>query len=432
MEYQLRREEIAQGVHFSWINDPKFKHNRISVNLAVRLEEGKTANRAVVPYILRQGYRDCPDFTQLNKKLADLYGAALEAGVDKFADYQVLSLGIVGIDDRFALEGEPLTRELAQLLADVLLAPNLAEGAFPQQETALERSFLIDTIEAEINDKRTYAILRCKEEMCRGEGVAIKKYGTRQEAEGITPDSAAAAYWDLLRHAQIEVLFVGSGNPEAAREIFAQRFSHCFAHCLKPGERRPIRVLPSCARPQQGEVKVVEEPMEVKQGKLVLGFRVEGAQSYEQMNAQRLAVALLGGTPMSLLFRTVREKYSLCYYCAARYDRNTGLMLVDSGVERQNAAKAREEILRQIEEMKAGNFTDKDILETQMILKTALKATTDSLSAMESWYLTQILGQTRVSPNREIQLCQQVTRQDMIDAINRVKLDTVYTLVPAE
>lgn len=54
-------------------------------------------------------------------------------------------------------------------------------------------------------------------------------------------------------------------------------------------------------------------------------------------------VAMFGGTPFSRLFVNVREKLSLCYYCAARFDRITGIMLVDSGVEAQNREKAQAE-----------------------------------------------------------------------------------------
>ena len=41
MEYPLIRECIANGVYFSSITDKKFKHNRISVNLIVKLDREK-------------------------------------------------------------------------------------------------------------------------------------------------------------------------------------------------------------------------------------------------------------------------------------------------------------------------------------------------------------------------------------------------------
>ena len=95
MSYPLVRECIAPGVYFSAITDKKFKHNRMSVNLIAKLDRQKVTGRAVVPFILRQGSKNCPDFTQLNKRLCDLYGASLGAGVDKFGEYQIIALVMI-------------------------------------------------------------------------------------------------------------------------------------------------------------------------------------------------------------------------------------------------------------------------------------------------------------------------------------------------
>ena len=115
------REYIAEGVSFIAIQDPKFKHNRLSLSMIMPLEEGKLSERAIVPYILRQGTRKYPDVTKINERLSDLYGASLEASVEKFGAYQLLNIGMVGIDSRFAFEGEDMVCELANQLADILL-----------------------------------------------------------------------------------------------------------------------------------------------------------------------------------------------------------------------------------------------------------------------------------------------------------------------
>ena len=199
MSYPLVRECIAPGVYFSAITDKKFKHNRMSVNLIAKLDRQKVTGRAVVPFILRQGSKNCPDFTQLNKRLCDLYGASLGAGVDKFGEYQIIALGMIGVDSRFTLQGEDMVRACAGLLAEILLQPNITDGKFDKKNTELEKQNLLDTIQAEINDKRTYAWIRCRDVMCQGEGCAIKKYGYKEDAEKITPESAAAAYVRGLR-----------------------------------------------------------------------------------------------------------------------------------------------------------------------------------------------------------------------------------------
>ena len=174
MSYPLVRECIAPGVYFSAITDKKFKHNRMSVNLIAKLDRQKVTGRAVVPFILRQGSKNCPDFTQLNKRLCDLYGASLGAGVDKFGEYQIIALGMIGVDSRFTLQGEDMVRACAGLLAEILLEPNITDGKFDKKNTELEKQNLLDTIQAEINDKRTYAWIRCRDVM-PGRGLRHQK-----------------------------------------------------------------------------------------------------------------------------------------------------------------------------------------------------------------------------------------------------------------
>lgn len=424
MEYPLIRECIANGVYFSSITDKKFKHNRISVNLIVKLDREKVTDRAVVPFILRQGSKNCPDFTDLNKKLCDLYGASLDAGVDKIGEYQMITLGIIGVDNRFALSGEDMVQECTRMLCEIVLEPDITDGKFNAKNTELEKQYLLETISSEINDKRTYANIRCKDIMCKDEACAIKKYGYAEDAQKITPESAAKAYQELIETAQVEIMFEGCGDPNAAKEIFRKKFAEI--------TRNPISIAKCNTRPQQGEVKQVVEKMDVKQGKLVMGFRVENMDSYTKMNAERVAIGLFGGTASSFLFKNVREKMSLCYYCSSQYDRHTGIMMVYSGVEAVNAQKAKEAIIAQLEMMQRGDFSEKDLEETKLFFKTALKATGDSLGAMDSWYLAQIMGGTEVSPDMEIELCSKVTKQDVIDAVNCVKLDTVYMLMPQD
>lgn len=49
MNDSIKRKKIGEGVFFTAITDPKFKSNRISVNLLLPLEEETAANRAIVP-----------------------------------------------------------------------------------------------------------------------------------------------------------------------------------------------------------------------------------------------------------------------------------------------------------------------------------------------------------------------------------------------
>lgn len=127
MNRMLSREPVGQGVFFSSVSDPKFKHNRISVRWIMPLEEESASANALVPFLLRKGCRSCPDFTQLEERLCGLYGASLGADTSKFGGYQMMGVWIQSIDNRFAIDGMDIAGESARLLADIAFDPKMGE-----------------------------------------------------------------------------------------------------------------------------------------------------------------------------------------------------------------------------------------------------------------------------------------------------------------
>lgn len=421
---KLTRAPIGQDVYFSSVADPKFKHNRISVNFVMPLARETASDNAVVPFILRKGCRSCPDFTSLNARLAELYGAELDVDVTKFGGWQVVELSLKGLDNRFALDGEDVTEKCAELIADIALDPKLQDGLFDRTDVELEKQYLIDTIEAEINEKRTYALARCLQVMCEGEPVAVRRYGDRESAQAVTRRSAAGAYKRIVEGGRVEVLFIGSGKHERAKRLFEKRFADM--------RRSPLQLPALQIRTAAGKAGEEVERMELSQSKLVMGMRTGSAATVREINARRVFSALFGGTPFSKLFLNVREKLSLCYYCASRYDVTTGLLFVDSGVEAENKQKAQEEVMVQLKAVQDGGFTPEELANTKLLMKNSVISSGDSLTGLEGWYLSQILRGQDYSPMQDCEMLEQITREEVVEAARAVTLDTVYFLTGTE
>ena len=130
-----------------------------------------------------------------------------------------------------------------------------------------------------------------------------------------------------------------------------------------------------------------------------MGFRVN-AQTPEEIDQVRLMSMLYGGATRSKLFINVREKLSLCYYCSSRFDRTKGILYVNSGVEFANVKRAEDEILRQLEEIRGGNFTDEELSETKMMIADSFRTVNDSPASMETWYLGQLFLIPKLRPKR--------------------------------
>ena len=59
----------------------------------------------------------------------------------------------------------------------------------------------------------------------------------------------------------------------------------------------------------------------------------------------------------SKLFINVREKLSLCYYCSMVSHYVKGLFIITAGINACDKEKAQEAILKQLDDMKKGDFS---------------------------------------------------------------------------
>jgi predicted Zn-dependent peptidase len=420
----INRQQICEGVHFSSVPDSRFKTGRITAAFLLPLTGETAAANAILPYLLCRSCREYPDFTALNRKLSELYGAALYADVHKVGEVQMLCLSAVGIDDRYALDNQSVSRELTSLLCSVLFDPALENGVFRSEDIKQEKRQLIERIDAEYNDKRSYAKMRCEELMCQEEAFGVSVYGKREQVEQLTAQEIVDAWRRALRCARIELIMLGNSDPKQAKEVFSQAFSRI-------EREQPAKCSTEVVR-SADEVHEYNDSMDVAQAKLVIGFRAGTASPDEDVMATRLMTALYGGTPHSKLFLNVREKMSLCYYCSSQYDRYKGIIMVGSGVEQQNIEKARKEILHQLEEVQNGNFDDNDLESAKMSVANSFRSVADYLGGLEYWYLCQTLEGAMCTPEQSAENITKVTRQQVIDAAKKVTLDTVYTLTGQE
>ncbi len=420
MPINYSREKIADGIHFSTIINERFKLNSIAIHLVTELSQEKASLNAVVPMVLCDTNAKLPTLTDFNKKLNSLYGAALGGRYTKYGDVQSLFLAGSGINDRYAFDGERVTEELASIISDCLTDPHLENGVFYEKDFALKKQELLDAIDAEINEKRSYAFKRANLRIYEGEPAAFTCSGDREQAEKLTAASAFEQYRNLLKTAQIEVFFIGSEPNDSCKKLLTDT--------LLKIDRNYGGDVTSKKSPLKSEVCRVTEPHDVAQSKMVMAFKTD----FDNLAAMQLMNAVYGGTPFSKLFMNVREKLSLCYYCSSGYNGRKGVLYVDSGIEHANAKKAEEEIINQLEAMKKGDFTDDELENARETLLNGLKGVNDNLTAIGGWYLERVCGGEIFSPEEQIERIKRVTREEIIAAANSLKLDTVYVLTGKE
>ena len=420
MPEQMQIGELAPGVQGCLIPSARFKTTRVSLTFYLPLDAGTVSGYAMLPYLLSRSTAAYPDSRSLNARLDTLYGAAVFADADKLGDLQVLRLGISFIDDRYAPVGEAPADACSALLRDLVFAPAADEGGFLAQNFQKEQRLFLERIDGELNDKRTYAKSRCEAAMCADEPYGVPKYGTRKDAEALTRARVYDLWKELLRTAFVRVQVISSAP---AGDIFA-RFRDAFGAL----DRAPASLPQAAVTAARQEAQTVTERLSVAQGKLVLGFRTVQAGSDADTIPLMVFSDLFGGGPYSRLFANVREKLSLCYYCAARVNRRKGILLVDSGVEFANMQKAEEEILRQFGIMQRGEFSAEELDASKRSLADSARSVLDAQSATDRWYADRAFEAQPLSPEEFAAHVESVTAAHVTAAAQGFSLDTVYQL----
>ncbi len=417
MSASYKRTQISDSIRLHTVIDPKFKQNTIEVRFFLPLDPKRAAGIALASSLLTTSCRKYPSITALNRKMNLLYGGVAAMDVSKLGDYQVISARFSAISNRYALGGENILSQLLELLCDCLFDPNLEDGVFSKTETAIKTKDLLDTIEADINNKRGYALRQCARLAFDGEPSAYPSCGTKENVLALTPQDIYDAYCYLLHHAAIEIFFVAPEEAPQVQLTLAEAFSKI--------ERTAIPA-PSFTSPSPLKSVPAEqtESLPVAQCKMVFAFKSDCTDDY----AMRMLDTMYGQTPFSLLFANVREKLSLCYYCASSYAETKRTLFVDCGVEKANIGKARKEILRQLKALQDGDFSDELLENTRLYIDNSIKGTGDSPSSYIRWYFTCLMRNKIISTEESVAAYQAITRERIIAAARSLKLDSVYIM----
>ena len=418
---QVTRRELFPGVWLRTVHTNKFKSSYLSLTLLAPLDRRTAGANALIPEVLRRGTAVHPDMESLSAALDELYGGAIEPVVRKKGETQCVGFVASFLDDAYALKGEKILEPAAELLGELLLKPYTRDGVFCPDYTAGEKANLIDRIRAQVNDKRTYAVQRMVQEMCRYEAFGVDKLGDEVSVSAITPESLWAQYQELLCTAQVEVYYCGSAQHDRVEAALKSALSGL---PVKEERRDPSCDVRVTAGP---EPILTEETMDVTQGKLALGFRTGGLTCWEEeFPALYLATAVFGGTTLSKLFMNVREKLSLCYYASATLEKMKGLVLVSSGIEFDKYQTAKDEILAQLEAVKRGEIETWELEGSRRTLVGACMATLDDQSRQEEFWLGQAAAGLEESPEAFAARLEGVTREQVAAAAQRLELDTIY------
>jgi predicted Zn-dependent peptidase len=430
LDGEFRRYQLSQGARLYVRPTQKFKTVTVRVFLQQPLRVESVSLNALIPRVLRRGTVSCPSMRDLAVRLEELYGARLLSEVTKLGDRQVLVFGIdvVGASYlgglRSAGDGPSLLDSGISLLNEVLTSPALRDGLFRQEVVEQEKDALSRQVRALINDKTQYSVVRCVEEMFKGEPFALHALGRLEGLKDVTPEGLFGHYSALFSESPADIFVVGDVDPADLKELLEGRLTFL--------ARGPASVPSRPAGLVGHEPREIIEHEQVSQGKLTMGYRTGITLCEDEYYPLLMFEGILGAFPHSKLFTNVRERMSLAYYAQTTLDNSKGIMLIIAGVAPENYGKVVRTIKEQIELVREGEFSDFEIEATRRAIAHKIKSSEDSPSGQIAVFYERVLAGMPEPASLRLKKLEAVTREQVIKAAARAELDTIHFLSPPE
>ena len=421
MNWVSEKHQINENVELTSFKTDKFKTAVLKLSMIAPASNNRreSARFALLVNLLRSGTEKYPEKEDIIKRLNELYDASCSIGGYASGDNRILEISSEMLDERFSL-GESIFDGVAEIMDQMLFHSRIAEdGYFSADTVKREKNVICDKLRSEKNNTRDYAVKKCREIMCEGE-----PYGSTINIDSIkklTREEMTEFYREFLSTANISFSYVGALDGEAVaiklRGIFAEL----------QGKNKKSGIYPLHLYPAS-EFKVREEKLNVKQGVVVVGMRTGTLLGDEDAHVMTVFNNIYGGTFTSRLFKTIREKMSLCYYCSSDNVSTKGIMYVSSGIDVVNYEIVKAEILSQLEVLKKELVSEEELRVAKDLAIKELRELCDYPSAIATFnYSRKIYGITETISSLADKI-KNVSAEDVLRVARRITPDTVFFL----
>ena len=422
---EIKHSEIHNGkIRLHTLQTDRFKMSRFSMNFIIKSDKYLTPLYKLMLSVMMRGSEKYPTITDINKALDEHYGTSVSYRQTRVGDKAVFKLSCKLLNQKYVFVEDKtnILDGVLEILSDILMHPRKdGGGLLLSSYVESEKRIAIDAINAKINDPKSYASEMCAKYMYEG-----SKYETHGEdtelIASFTPAELTEYIQRFFDEAQVECYYIGDEPHERIALLIDRIFP------FNVGKNSEIKYAESAFEGNRDEPRYIEEEKDVSQGRLVLGYRCGTVLSDGDYYAMALFNEIFGGGSVSKLFMNVREKKSLCYYCYSSLHSATGTIYVGCGIDPSKKDDAIREIGVQLDAMKRGDFTDEEFETARRTLISGIRQINDSPASIEAFMFRRLLSGVSETPEEACERITSVTRKDVIEAAQKIVLDTVYFL----
>lgn len=411
-------KQLAKGVWLNVIPTTQFKTISMTVDFIAPGSVQELSNRILLAQLLETSSSDYPTQTSLAQKLSMMYGASYGVNVFRYGLQEGLRFSSTIINDRF-IGSESLLNEMVKFLYSVIYRPLVKNDAFEAVTFGRQKQNLLAYLKSLNDDKQYYADQQLSQLYFKNEPFfATSLYGDAQTIGAISAKKLYSTYQELLSTNQIQITVAGDVS-EADLVSALENWQL---------EDRQVDNPELIYRRPQDELVSKTEGQPLQQSKLNIAYKLP--VYYREADFYKALVfnGLFGGTPISMLFKNVREKHSLAYYASSRFDGFTGTLFVQTGIDQANELAVKAIIAEQLDAIAKGEFSDELLNQVIASLINGRESRLDSQRALVNQAMLDQLTHSSVSAVDWVKQIKRVTREEVAAVAKKVSLQAIYFL----
>lgn len=415
MKY-VKKDLGAYKLHL--IKTTNFKTIKIRVSFRSPIVKEEITLRNVLCSLLTLSTKKYQTKRDLIIKGQDLYAATISSSNSRIGNYINTDILLTVLHDKYTEEGN--FKSASDFLYDVVYDPNVDGDHFNEEQLEIVKRNAKTSLESLKEDASYYSLIRLYENMEDGEPLSCRMAGYIEDLDEIDGKKLYEYYKKMINKDLMDIFVIGDIDFTETEEIIKSIFRTKTFKKQKLGyyleERKP-----------RNRIKTVIETEVNNQSKLAISARLCNLTKYERDYALTLYNVILGSGPDSKLFREVREKNSLCYTINSVPNKLDNILVIRAGIDKKNVKKTVSLINSQMNLMKKGKFSDKDLAIAKEYFQTAMDSILESQSSIiESYYMMDLVGLDDIE--KRVEKMMEVTSSDIVKVAKKIKLDTVYCL----
>lgn len=415
MNYKIIKA-VEYNIHI--INNKRFHTTDCRIFFTENVNKELVTYRNALVSVLTHATKNYDTKEKLIKKCQDLYSLVPVAASFRNGNILTTKFSLSTINSSYITENNLIENIL--LLKEIVLNPLVSDNAFSKKYFDITKKELENETKTIEEEPRLYANIELLKLISQDEKI-ISGYSDLKTLKNMDPKKLYQSYLEMLRNSQIDIFVSGNiKNVKEVVKVIKDNFHfkdniHKLNNALIIHKDKSIKPI------------IKEEIKSYQQSKLSIGYKYYDLNEFENRYVSFVFNNLLGGGANSLLMRYVREENSLCYYISSFSNRMDNILIINSGIDKENYESVLKMIQEVINNIILGKFTVKDINESKMELIYSLSTVYESNRSIIDYYYGRCVFNSD-DLDTKIKMIKKVSKDDIMNFAKKINLEGIFFL----